>query len=551
MINLIYQYTKLIRQDMTELKINYSKESLRALSYELIKKTPLDKANYLSELLNNNILLKREDLQTCSTSKIRGVFNKLSKVNNKNIVCATTGNHGYSVSYVGKHYKMNVYVIVPKITQNAVINKLTNLGANVIVKGDDINESLEFALEYAKNNNYEFIHPFDDHDIIIGNSVIGLEILESFKSLKTTDNLDSIFVPIGGGGLIAGIAGLIKELYPNIKIIGVGANNSCSLYDSIKNNKITEIKQSNGFIDCSTITKCGKLPFEICLSNVDDIILVDDDEICSAIKYIYDDLNIIIEPASAMSVAGIIKYIDTEKIIDKNIVAVLTAGKLMNFNKLKYIAERANIGSKSEILIQVTIPEEKGSLMEFLKYINNSKDMFNITKFHYTFSLGEDCRKHETTLSLGEDCRKSETTYNDNAHAKILLGMASDCEINIYTVMNIIEEQYKVKNVGNIPSIYLPFLVSNCKHELKDEYMFSFVIPERSGSLMELLSMIGCYINITLFHYDNIGDINAHILIGIQLINITYDKFIQELKKVKFLHYSDCTYLKSLKTNTI
>jgi threonine dehydratase len=508
--------------DLETKEPDYIKKILTSNIYDVVICTPLEKQKLLSETFTNKIYFKREDKQVSNSFKIRGACCKIKKICkiNKNIICASTGNHALSVSLVSNKYACNLIAVLPRTTIMSVINELKKLGTTVELHGDNYQESLEYAKEYANEHKYHFIDSFDDIDIIAGNGSIAMEIVNQLGS--EMDNLDTIFIPVGGGGLISGIAVYIKELYPKVKIIGVGLVDSCSMYESLKQDKIVILDKVNTFVNSTSVKTVGIETFRLCKKYVDKIILVSVDEICAAIKYIYEDNKTIVEPACALSVAGLMKHIDTEKLVGQTFVAIMS-GNNLNFDKLKFIAERANIGNKSEAVVKITIPEKPSSLLTLLRSIDNdcTNDSINITQFHYRFDNKDD--------------------------AAILLGISMGDEISTTSIIEAIGQEYKIEEFSNtIINLHIPFLFGGVSKKLENEYIFTFTIPERTGALMELLEAINHLINITMFHYRNIGDIYGNILMGLQLLDCEYDVFTKLLDKLKFIGYVDETTNKSL-----
>jgi len=503
-------------------KVNYLKEVLTANIYDVAIVTPLEKANHISNIFDNDIMLKREDKQMGYSFKIRGACNKIKKVMkmNNNIVCASNGNHAYAVALICNKYHCKSTIILPKFISSGFINSIEGFNATTIIHGDTFEETQCYAKKYAIDNNCVYIDPFDDIEIIAGNGTIALEIVHQLDS--NIENLYAIFVPIGGGGLIAGIASYIKELYPHIKIIGVGLENSCSMDESIKKNAVTKLDNIITFVESVAVKTISTNTFNICKKYVDEIILVTIDEICTAIKYIHDDIKTIVDPACAMSIAGAGKYIDKYKIVKKKIIAIMSGG-VVNFEKLKFITERANISNKSEANIKITIPEEPNSLLTLLKHIDGTctSDVMNITTFHYA--------------------------RNDKHNASIIFGFTIGADIGTKYIIDAINSKYKVLEISHtIINSYIPFLVGgyiNNINKIDDikEYIFTITLPERPGALMDLLTITQNMINITMFHYNNIGDTKGNILIGMSLHGINYSDLINEFNKISMITYTDET----------
>lgn len=499
------------------IEYNYIKEILTSNVYDIAKSTSLNKTLLLSDVYSNNIFIKREDQQFGSSFKIRGVYNKIKKIahDHKNLICASTGNHALAVSIVAAKFNCSVIAVMPRTVSQTFVKFLEKNNTDVILFGDNFTESLIHAKTYAKDKDFLFIDSFDDSDIIAGNATVGMEIVNQMGSSMST--VEAVFVPVGGGGLLSGIALYIKELYPSVKIIGVGLDDGCAMFDSFNSGKIINIPKANSFVESVSVTSVGAESLRLCKKYVDEIILVSIDETCSAIKHIYDDTKTLIEPASALSIAGLTKYIDREKIVGRNLIAVLSGGNI-DFDKLRYISERSRIGDKSEVIVKIDIPEEPNSLMTLLKFIDNdcTSDSLNISQFHYRF--------------------------NDEKKASILIGFSIGTSIATHTLLDIIRENYSIHEINDsVVNIYIPYLLGSSHKKITGEYLFSFTIPDRSGALAELLSGLNDIINITMFHYRNIGDSYGNILMGLQLINIDYDRFISILSKIKIVSFVDQT----------
>ncbi len=496
---------------------NLLKEILTSNVYDIATTTPLEKSELLSTVYSNSIYLKREDKQVSGSFKIRGIYNKIKKIAkvHKKLICASTGNYAYSLSLVAKKFDCFVLAVMPKTTDLSTVDSLEKIGTRVMLQGDCFDECLKFAKSYS--NAYYFVDPLDDEDIMAGNGSVGMETVNQFG--HDMEKLYAIFVPVGTGSLISGLALYIKELYPNVKIIGVGLEGSCAMHESLKEKKVIELKTVNKFISSSAVRTVGQKTFEICQKYVNEIILVTVDEICASIKHMYDEVKTVLDPTSAMSVAGLIKYIDREKIVYRKLIAVMSGGTL-NFSKLKFITQRADIGDKSEAVVKVIIPEKPGSLLKFLNYVDDS---VNITQFHYRASSKED--------------------------ACIIVGFSSKNNLDTTSVMETIRNYYQVEEFNNSTIIqYLPCLVGGIGKKLADgEYIFTFVLPERPGALTQLLTVINGMINISMFHYRNVGECCGNILIGLQLIGINYKEFIVVLDKIKFISYVDETNNSMLK----
>lgn len=492
------------KKPLDEIKpLEFIKEVLTSNVYDCAKTTPLEKAPYLSEFYSNTIQLKREDLQNSNSFKIRGVYNKIKNIISKHgrfikLICASTCNHGYAVTIVGKYFGCPVIVIMPKTTSVQNIQMIERMGGQIDLYGDNYDDSLRYAKIFGKD--FVFVEP-NDHDIIVGNATVALEMVNQIGS-KITD-IKAIFVPVGDGALIAGVALYMKELYPNIKIIGVGVVDKCSI-GMCKQAKKTETKE----VDSE--------PLRICKQYVDEIILVTEDEICGMIKQLYNDIRSIVKCATG--VAGMVKYIDREKSVCDNYVVIL-GGNNLDFQGLQRIVEGANIGDKSEILLRIIMEEKPGSLIKLLRHLDVPlmRESLNISKFHYKFT-------------------------DEKKTAKLYVGFSMENEKETSAMVTIIREGYTVEEIDNrIIHRYIPCLIGSSEKKIKGEYIFVITLPEKSGALLNFLAATEKMINITMFHYRNNGDTYGNIILGLTLISVTYDDFVNILKKITFITFIDET----------
>lgn len=347
--------------------------------YDLVKKTNLSKAPILSQLYNNNIYFKREDEQTIKSFKIRGAYQKiLSLTNNqlnKGLIAASAGNHAQGVGLSANHIGCESTIVMPTITPDIKVNSVKQLGSNVILKGNNFDEAYNYAIQLSNKKDYTFIHPFDDLDVIAGQGTIGMEICNQWNFNQ--NKLDAIFIPVGGGGMISGIGYYLKTLYPDVKIIGIEPFNANALYKSLHYNKLIELDHVDTFADGVAVKKVGIHNFKYCSKYVDEMILCSTDEICESIQLIYEEIRVIMEPAGALSLAGIVKYIKKYNVKNMNYISILS-GANMNFDKLQFIVERSTI---NEILLADKIKEEQYSITNLYTLLNSP----NITKINYRY----------------------------------------------------------------------------------------------------------------------------------------------------------------------
>jgi threonine dehydratase len=362
---------------------NYIERILKARVYDVASETPLDHAARLSHRLENRVMLKREDLQPVFSFKLRGAYNKIAHLSEsaakRGVICASAGNHAQGVALAAQRRGIPAVIVMPQTTPSIKVNAVRNLGGEVVLHGDDYDSAYDHAQSIVRERNLVFVHPFDDPDVIAGQGTIGAEILR-----QTRGDLDAIFVPVGGGGLIAGIAVYAKYLNPKIKIIGVEPVDAAAMHDSLRERKRVVLDRVGIFADGVAVRKVGEETFRLCREHVDEIVLVDTDEICAGIQDIFEDTRSIVEGAGALAVAGLKKYCALNHWQGKRLVAV-NSGANMNFDQLRYVAERSDVGQAREVLLAVEIPEQPGSFLKFCEILGSRA----ITEFNYRFGSRE------------------------------------------------------------------------------------------------------------------------------------------------------------------
>ena len=476
------------RTRMTE-EEKYLKMILRARVYDVAEETPLDFARRLSERLKNEIWLKREDLQPLFSFKVRGAYNKIANlpesVRAGGVVAASAGNHAQGVALGARRLHVRATIVMPRTTPAIKIESVKAQGARIVLFGDGYDEAYGHALEISKKNGQPLLHPFDDPDVIAGQGTIGMEILR-----QRAGSIDAIFVPIGGGGLIAGIAAYIKALRPEIRIIGVEPEEAPTMFVALERGRRVELKEVGMFADGVAVRMVGRETFKIARRCVDEVILVNTDEICGAIKEIFDDTRSISEPAGALAVAGLKKYVEREQVQAKHLIAV-NSGANMNFDRLRHIAERADLGEGREAIFAVTIPEEPGSFRRFCKTIGAR----NVTEFNYRYS----------------DDRQAHVFVGIN----LVRGAAEQTELT--GVLR--EAGYQVLDLsGNeMAKLHVRHMVGGRAPQITNEVVYRFEFPERPGALLKFLTAIGHNWNISLFHYRNHGAAYGRVLAGVQV----------------------------------
>jgi threonine dehydratase len=483
-------------------------------NYNVVKKTPLQKQEQLSLRYGNNIFLKREDLQLINSFKIRGAmhkFSKLTKTQLKNgVIAASAGNHAQGVAMSAKKFKCKAKIIMPDITPAIKVKAVKRLGAEVVLHGKNIAESLLHAFELEKSEKLTFIHPYDDLDVISGQGTIGKEIMEAFQK-----PIHAIFCCVGGGGLMTGIAAYIKAINPSIKIIGVEALGAEAMTKSLKSNKRITLKQVALFAEGAAVKRAGIHTFNIAKKYVDEMLVVDNDSICAAIKDTFEDSRVVLEPAGALAVAGMKQYLQKNKIENENIICI-ASGANLNFDRLRFVAERAEIGEQREAIIAVSISEKPGAFKNFCELIGNR----NITEFNYR--------------------------YSNSSEAQIFTGVSISKISEVKSIIKSLESSgLKALDLtsNELAKSHLRHLVGGHAPAVKNELIYRFEFPERPGALMNFLNLLNEEWNITLFHYRNHGADQARVLVGIQVPSKQEKAFKKFLSQLSYPYWNESSNL--------
>jgi len=476
---------------------DYLKKILTARVYDVAVESSLEPAKNLSRRLNNTVLLKREDQQPVFSFKLRGAYNKMAHLSaaqlKKGVICASAGNHAQGVALSAQKLGTRAVIVMPTTTPQVKIDAVKGWGGEVVLHGDSYSDAYAHAVLLEKKRGLTFVHPFDDPDVIAGQGTIAMEILRQLQSLGSR-RLDAVFVAIGGGGLIAGVANYIKAVRPEIKVIGVQMNDSDAMIQSVKAKKRVTLADVGLFSDGTAVKLVGEETFRISRELVDDYITVDTDAVCAAIKDVFVDTRSIVEPAGALAVAAIKQYVATHKTKGETYAAIL-CGANMNFDRLRFVAERAEVGEEREALFAVTIPEERGSFRRFCELIGALPGgPRSVTEFNYRI--------------------------NDAAQAHVFVGLTTSAKgESSKIVAKFSRHGFKALDLTHdeLAKEHIRHMVGGHSALSNDERVLRFIFPERPGALMKFLSLMRPGWNITLFHYRNQGADYGRILVGLQV----------------------------------
>lgn len=486
----------------------YIERILRAKVYDVAIESPLDLLPLLSHRLNNNILLKREDLQPVFSFKLRGAYNKIALLSDKERACgviaASAGNHAQGVALAAKKLGIKALIVMPVTTPEIKVASVKARGAKAVLHGDSYDDAYTYAMHLVEKKGMSFIHPYDDPDVIAGQGTIGMEILRQHNGF-----IDAIFIPVGGGGLIAGIAAYVKFVSPDTKIIGVEPDDADCLNRAMQAKRRVTIKQVGLFADGVAVKQVGKEPFRLAQRYVDEVITVNTDEICAAIKEIFDDTRSVAEPAGALSVAGLKKYTEARGVSGQTLVAI-DSGANLNFDRLRYVAERTQVGEHREILLAVAIPERPGSFLEFCKMLGKR----SITEFNYR--------------------------YFDSGVAQVFVGISSNGEEHDRNqiIEDLEQGDFKVTDMteNELAKDHVRYMVGGHAPAVLNEQVYSLQFPERPGALLKFLTSLGLRWNISMFHYRNHGAAFGKVLMGLQMPKAERRAFRQSLDELGFVY---------------
>lgn len=475
---------------------SYIKRILDARIYDVAVETPLDEARQLSRRFNNRILLKREDLQPVFSFKIRGAYNKLRQLSqdelDRGVVAASAGNHAQGLALSAAKMGVKAIIVMPRTTPQIKIDAVKARGAKVVLHGDTFDEASTYARNLVEEKGMTYVHPYDDPDVIAGQGTVAMEILRQFPA-----HIDAIFVPVGGGGLCAGIVAYIKYVRPQTKVFAVEPEDAACLKAALEAGERVTLPQVGIFADGVAVAQIGEETFRVMKDTIDGVITATTDEICAAIKDIFDDTRSIAEPAGAVSLAGLKKYVDAHGCEGQTLIAI-HSGANTNFDRLRYISERTEIGEKREAILAVTIDERPGSYKKFCQALGRR----NITEFNYR--------------------------YSDTHSARIFVGVQVSPEQNgrEELVSLLAEKGYSVVDMtdNEMAKLHIRHLVGGHAPQVEDERVFRFEFPERPGALLTFLTCLAGRWNISLFHYRNHGSAYGRVLVGMQVPDADADE---------------------------
>ena len=466
---------------------SYIKKILDANVYDVAIETPLQTARFLSARFDNNILIKREDLQPVFSFKLRGAYNKMRQLTDDEkkcgIVAASAGNHAQGVAYSAKKLGVKATIVMPKTTPAIKIDGVKSWGGKVVLHGDTYDEASAYAQQLVEEKGMTYVHPYDDPEVIAGQGTVAMEILHQ------VNHVDYIFVPVGGGGLAAGIAAYVKYVRPEVKVIAVEPEDAACLQAAMKANRRVTLPQVGIFADGVAVAQIGKETFRVLKNTIDEVITANTDEICAAIKDIFDDTRSIAEPAGALSLAGLKKYATENNITGKTMVCI-ESGANTNFDRLRYISERTEFGEKREAVFSVEIPEKPGSFKKFCGLLGKR----NITEFNYRYSHASTAQIY-VGLQIKSMADKEEVSVKLNNKG--------------YAVIDMTDNEVAKNHVRH--------MVGGHAAQIDNEIVYSFKFPERPGALLKFLEQLGSHWNISMFHYRNHGSAFGRVLVGLQV----------------------------------
>jgi threonine dehydratase len=491
---------------------SYIKKILDARVYDVARETPIDEARQMSARLGNRVLLKREDQQPVFSFKLRGAYNKMHHLSEadraRGVVAASAGNHAQGLALAAQHLGVKATIVMPRTTPQIKINGVKSYGGKVVLFGDTFEEAYSHSQKLVDEQDLIYVHPYDDPLVIAGQGTIAMEIVR-----QHTDELEAIFVPVGGGGLLAGIAAYMKYVRPEVKIIGVEPEDAACLHAAMQAGRRVTLPEVGIFAEGVAVAQIGKEPFRIIRETVDEVITATTDEMCAAIKDIFEDTRSIAEPAGALALAGLKKYVEKSGVEGKTLLAI-ASGANTNFDRLRYISERTEIGEKRELVLSVTIPERPGSFKAFCSALGKR----NITEFNYRYA--DDRQAHIFVgLQMAEGSESRDT---------VIAGL----EKKGYQVVDLTDNEMAKLHVRHMVGGPSPVSVDN-------EEVYRFEVPERPGALLNFLSHLGHDWNISMFHYRNHGAAYGRCLVGLQVHKGEKRKLEQVLKEIDYRYWRE------------
>jgi threonine dehydratase len=494
---------------------DYLKKILTARVYDVAIETPLELAPTLSQRMDNRIYFKREDMQSVFSFKLRGAYNKMANLPaeklKRGVICASAGNHAQGVAASAQKLGCRAVIVMPATTPAIKVEAVKARGGEAVLHGDSYTDAYNHAITLEKKHKLTFVHPFDDPDVIAGQGTVALEILRQHSG-----PIHAIFVPIGGGGLIAGVAAYVKAIRPEIKVIGVQTRDSDAMARSIAHGRRVTLPDVGLFADGTAVKLAGEETYRVAKQYVDEIILVDTDAVCTAIKDVFQDTRSILEPSGALSVAGAKAYIERAKLGKKPLknetLVTICSGANMNFDRLRFVAEMADVGTAREAVFAVTIPEERGSFKRFCELLGGR----NVTEFNYRIS-GEQEAHIFVGIQISTPDESQKIAKNFEKHGFRTLDLTHD----------------------ELAKVHIRHLVGGKSPLAHDELLYRFDFPERPGALMRFLESMAPNWNISLFHYRSQGGDVGRILVGLQVPKKEMKTFREFLASLGYRHWDE------------